>query len=435
MLDLSYEDIRSALVEAGKRPIVSYSEIAPITAEDLAMVGGGQGGADADPVQIAVLPYQPLSRISFDPQLDTVQIATAIRHRLEQVSGVRVKSPVDVRRQLRRLRAEGLSDAEQLRGITARLAVDFVVWGQVESPSEVRTAAYRRSDGQSVITVASARDPNQVAEVFLQAASKRPEQSEQESSGLDALARRIVESTEQSPLSGNVAKSPAVQSEILAAMEALQQAVGYEAGSEVANKLLDVADRSIQSAIRSERRNALAHWLSANILMNRATANWAAGNGDAAAKQISEMRSALRNAKRESRRNLSPSMQLEVEADEALLVRGDYVTAVEKYQELAAEDQPLASQLRAHWMLAGLHSGDWGASEWATANKGSVPQAADLVDAKQVRAHAIEILSRWSDSPQADLLRRWLRWDETAQRTQFHHFPRSNDSLAKLGGE
>ncbi len=95
MLDLSYEDIRSALVAAGKRPMVSYAAIAPITADDLAMVIGDQSDPNAGPVQIAVLPYQPLSQVSFDPELDTVQIATAIRHRLEQVSGVRLKSPVE----------------------------------------------------------------------------------------------------------------------------------------------------------------------------------------------------------------------------------------------------------------------------------------------------------------------------------------------------
>ena len=218
-------------------------------------------------------------------------------------------------------------------------------------------------------------------------------------------------------------------------MEALQQAVAHESGSEVANELLNVADQSIQSALRTERRNTLAHWIRANISMNQASANWAAGNTDAAAKQMSQMRSALRTAKRESRRGLSPSLQLEIEADEALLVRKDYFTAIEKYRQLASDEQPLASQLRSHWMLAGLHAGDWGASEWAAANKESIPEAAKLIDAKQVRAHAIEILARWSDSPQADLLRRWLRWDQTAQRTQFHHFPQSNSNLTKFGNQ
>lgn len=433
MLDLSYEDIRIALVDAGKRPTVSYTELAPITQRDLTSANNEQNSTTAAPVVLAVLPYQPLSQVSFDPQLDTVQIATAIRHRLEQIPGVRMKSPVEVRRQIRRLQAEGLSESEQLRGIAARLGVDFVVWGQVESPSDVQTAAYRSSDGQAVITVASSANPDQVADVFIQAASKASEPATNETGSIGQLSRSILANYEHSPLQGTIAESTAVQSEILASIEALEQAVAHESGSEVSNKLLTIADQSIQAAIRSDRRNALAHWLAANIAMNRANASWAVGNREPAERAISQMRSSLRSALAEARHGLSPSQRLEIEADEALLVQRDYVTAIEKYESLATSDQPLASQRRAHWMLAGLRAGDWGASEWALANKDTNPKAVDLVNAKQVREHVIQILAHWPESPQAELLRRWLQWDDTTKQTRFHHFPHSSGDLANSG--
>ena len=67
--------------------------------------------------------------------------------------------------------------------------------------------------------------------------------------------------------------------------------------------------------------------------------------------------------------------------------------------------------LRAHWVLAGIRSGDWGAadSEW--------------VDADRAREHLVAILAFWPESPEANYVRSQLRWDQAEGATAFHHYP------------
>ena len=85
--------------------------------------------------------------------------------------------------------------------------------------------------------------------------------------------------------------------------------------------------------------------------------------------------------------------------------------------ELIKVNQPIQSQLRGHWMLAGIYAGDWG-------NAGK-----PIVDAEQSRRHITEILSNWPDSPEAKLLKQWLRWDDTKQQTDFNFLPSLNSDL------
>ncbi|MGB7347002.1 MAG: vWA domain-containing protein [Pirellulaceae bacterium] len=432
MIDLSYPEIRSALQQAGKRPTIDYTSIAPITADDIRRRANTLEETDGDapttpnkPVRVAVLPYQKLDQVSFDPKLDSVQIATAVRHRFDQISGVRVSSPVDVQRQLRRLQAEGIAPDEMLRSLTARLGVDYVVWGQIESPALVRTAAYQRSNGRPVFSVVCNHDPNNVAQVVVDAAAagkQTGEQDDQATGDFQMLSQRVKQSNQKAPIEGPIAKSPAATSEILMAMESLQQALGQEIGSEASDELLKSAELSIASAVKTESQNALGHWLQANVAMNQASALYAAGESKSAATKMTLVRSSLRRAKRSSR-NLPPSIAMEIDADEALLVRRNYSAAIDLYKQLAATEQPSSTRLRAHWMLTGLYAGDWGLAN----------DQSELVDAVKVRSHAIEIMANWPESPAADMIRRWLRWDDDAQRSQFHHFPKSNVQLAQLG--
>ena len=437
MIDLSYPEIRSALLQASSQPVIDYTAIAPITANDLRSTGSTVGSNDEEatttgPVRIAVLPYQDLANVSFDPSLASVQIATAVRHRFGQLSAVRVTSPVDVQRQLRRLKAEGIAADEILRSLGARLGVDYVVWGEVQPPeladAQVRTAAYQRSDGRPVFSVVSDSNPNEVARVVVDAAATKPSgkqsgvQGSDEANGrIDSLAARLRANNAQLPVEGDVAISPAATREILTAIESLDQALGQDTGSDASNRLLATAEMSVASAIKTEPQNALAHWLRANIAMNQATAFFAAGDNESAKKSVAQVKSSLRRAKRGSRK-LSPSIAEEIKADEALLVRRDVGDAIKTYEELTQEGQPSATRLRAHWMLAGLYAGDWGVAS----------QASDHVDAAKVREHIIAVLRGWPESPSADMMRRWIRWDEKAGRSQFQHFPKSNAGLADL---
>ena len=78
-------------------------------------------------------------------------------------------------------------------------------------------------------------------------------------------------------------------------------------------------------------------------------------------------------------------LRLEIEADYALLIKKDFAGAASIYERLAETrmENPLHTTLRAHWMLAGIHSGDWGVAH--------APAAATLIDGAQVRHHLTQI--------------------------------------------
>ncbi len=68
-------------------------------------------------------------------------------------------------------------------------------------------------------------------------------------------------------------------------------------------------------------------------------------------------------------------------------------------------------------MLSGFRAVYWCLSEQST------------VDLYASRRHVIQILSNWPDSPEASLLKQWLRWDDTKEQTQFDYLPKVNLGL------
>lgn len=126
---------------------------------------------------------------------------------------------------------------------------------------------------------------------------------------------------------------------------------------------------------------------------------------------MNDMRSALGESIKYRKKLLLSGLKTEVEADYYLLMRREPEKAVERYARLTENFQPTASQLRGHWMLAGIHAGDWG-----TAGQ-------SVVDPDKARYHITQVLANWPDSPESELLKRWLRWDETNQETEFNYLP------------
>ena len=108
-----------------------------------------------------------------------------------------------------------------------------------------------------------------------------------------------------------------------------------------------------------------------------------------------------------------------------MLVSKNYPAAVEAYEELCqvTPDTPLHTALRAHWMLAGIYSGDWGV---AKDEKGK-----PVIDPAKARGHLIQILAHWNESSEAEFIRRNLRWDEESGTNRFEHFPRVNEAAAE----
>jgi hypothetical protein len=111
----------------------------------------------------------------------------------------------------------------------------------------------------------------------------------------------------------------------------------------------------------------------------------------------------------------------EIAADYALLVRGKPADAVKLYQRLVDKAQPVDAQSARHgyWMLAGIASGDWGVDE-------------QFENAEETKRCLTQILALWPDSPEAEFIRRALRWDETEGSARFPHFPKENEELAEM---
>ncbi|GAA5508077.1 hypothetical protein Rcae01_03542 [Novipirellula caenicola] len=424
MLDLSYPAIQTALIEAGKRPEIQYAKLAPINEFDLAAarradspVAATDDGSAAAPtnVSIAVVPHEPIEGIRFDPDRSSVQVATAIRHRFARLPGVRVVSTVDIQRQLRRLRAEGMTETQAIRGLAGRLRADYVVWGSVvPQTQQVQTAAYRRRDGEAVIQVAFDGDYGQVANVILTAASKDPSRDPV----LTRLANLAIGSASKAMLQSPIAETAATSSELLAALESLEQSLAFAGDSDESIQLLKTAEASARAAVEAEPRNPLGHWLLSNVAFNQAMRDYQRGALDEAKARMAQMKSSLRRAYRDRAAIQATSLVEEIAGDHALLVDRNVEDAISHYKQLIDLAMPSASQLRGHWMLAGIYAGDWG-----------VPDA--FADLDQSRRHVIEILANWPDSPEGQQLKQWLRWDDASGRTEHDYLPTIHVQMSK----
>lgn len=414
MLDLSYEAIRTAIIDAANQPEVGLAKMEPITGIDIASVRRDQTDTTSDTrtVSLAVVPHMPLAQITFAANHPAVRVSTAIRTKLASIPGVRIASPRDIKEQLRRLRAEGISPEQAMRGLAGRLAVDFVVWGKlVPEQATYQTAAYRRADGKQILPISLADHPNDTAFALVQASAKtRPDDQ-----ALDYLIKNMesIQSALKTPLSA----SESTNDNLLTAMEALEQALAFESGSDESVDLLETADQASKNARTAEPTNAIAHWLQANVVYNQASRLYALGDKEAAKQKMNEMRASLSEALKHRQTIASKSLVTEIEADYYLLVARDAAKAVERYTAMTSLDQPQSSQLRGHWMLSGIRAGDWGTAEQS------------VVDPAESRRHLIEIMANWPDSPEAKLLKQWMRWDETSEQTQFNYLPTVNLGL------
>lgn len=438
MLDLSYPEIRTALIDANQKPEPEYVAISPITRSDITTMSVSQRPAAAVPspqapvpptakdvaattaysdVRIAVLPHLPLNEMTFDPDVPAVQVATALRHNFAAVPGVRLASPMEIQKQLLRLRADNVSDDQRLRALAARLGVDYVIWGSHQATGPVvQTAAYRRTDGSRVVQVSLSGDAGSLTQVLLTAASASPEEKD---GALGGLMKRIEQSVSASVLEQPLAATPVTRKEVLATIEALEQALGLPAGSKESLDLLSRASTSIAAASATEPRNPIIHWLASNIAYNLAAYHFGVGDVATADAQMKKMGQSLARAYRDRKSVKLPSLVTEIEADYSLLVARNVKAATESYGAMTSSDQPSSTQRRGHWMLSGIYAGDWGVDE-------------SNVNAKAARDHVVAILAGWPESPEAELLKKWMRWDDAAGKTKFSYLPIINRQLAKI---
>ncbi|TVQ00890.1 MAG: VWA domain-containing protein [Planctomycetaceae bacterium] len=428
MLDLSYPDIRQAIVEAGRQPRADLLEIEPITRSDLVLAREAFGketavaSAEADPtaaeVRIAVLPHLPIHQMSFDAGKPAVQIATHLRHKLESLPRVRMSSPYDVERRVRRMRAAGLNDDQQVQAIANQLGVDYVVWGEGDAAGNpVLSVVYAKGTAEPLLRVPHEGEYTRLASFMLEKApDDRLRGLVPPATGGDA----DQPSSRTQELVRPLARQPGTAREILFALETLEQVLGKLATDPTAGARLAEAQQAAEAALKTESTNGLAHWLLANIHFNLATAAQGRGETEVAEEAMREMKRSLGRAFRYRNEIDSSSLVKELVADHAFLVQRKVPEAIRAYESIANDPQVCTSvRRRAHWMLTGIYSGDWGVEP-------------EVVDPSAARRHSIAILANWEASPEAVLLRKWLGWDEQTDRTEHPFLPRSHGDLANV---
>jgi len=440
MLDLSYPDIREAIQAAANQRSYESVKLGRIQDEDIQRLRDEAERvksllAESRRVRIAILPHLPLNAMSFDPKKEEVQLAIDLREKLRRVPGIDVKSSSSVRQQWESLTRRGVKGTSLLQTLATVLDVDYILWGEVtrdKNVLKISSSIYDGTGGRKVVdgsALINQGDPasnatGQLSRTFITNVLRT--RSDQR------LAQTFAR-LETPPLTNEivitpVANRPAAVAPLLVGYDLLEQALEFEAGDPQAEPLLQQAETSLQEAVQptNDPENSLAHLLLANCYFNQAQILAQRQQSEQATAKLVQFRATLNNAYRNMNRLPRAELKTEIKSDHLLLSQKKPTVAktqeaIEGYESLTKVDasgsDPIGMEtaLRAHWMLAGIYSGDWGVDE-------------SLVDPEKAKQHLTQILAHWPDSHQAKSIRTHLRWDSQAGENALEHFPRQNDA-------
>lgn len=433
MLDLSYDDIRSALSEAAPKQDVEFREIGYIKQQDVEEVrrqasAAGSIFSEGKRIRVALLPHLPLDEMSFDPDQKAVQLATELRQRLRVLPGVEFKDSATVADRFKLLTRQGFQGESLLQMLARALGVDYVVWGKLEDRSGVlvaTSAIYNQTEGRQIVQVQAATNPTtgpeqlggMMADKFVSSSIPAAEDNR-----LRAVFASVQQDADQRSRLIVPVASGGAQSALLEGMEALEQALAYPTSAAEGDELLSIAHASLERAVENDDDNPLAQFLLSSCLFNQTRAKLQAGDRDAARELMRQFSTQLREAfNNRSQVRGNPALRTEIEGDYALLVRGNTPEAIRLYRQLLDENSGIDMQAarRAYWMLAGIYAGDWGVDE-------------EHVDPNEAKQCLTQILALWPDSSEAALIKRVLRWDDVQEQTRFPHYPQENDGVAEM---
>lgn len=432
MLDLSYDDIRAAVRSAAPARPATYERIGLITRDEVEQIR--RQFEEAQPPQslarrlrVAVLPHLPLDRMSFDPKNEAVQLSAELRLRLRAIPGIEFKDSGIVKDRFRRVAQQGVQGEAMLQLMARMLNVDYVMWGTFDRTTgavQATTALYDQAAGQRLVLAKAATNPTVPADQLGALLADNLFKSSL-ASAADGRLRAVFAAASQEPANQGLLVAPVALGDsrpaLLEGMESLEQSLALPVGPEAA-ALLASAHAKLDQAVAADSENALARWLYASCLFNEARAAQQAGDLERARERMQGFGRQLREAYNlRDRPSVQPSLRTEIEADYALLLRRNTADAVKLYERLADPGSPADSDAarRAYWMLAGIASGDWGVDK-------------SFANPEQAKRRLAHILAAWPDSPEAEFIRRALRWDDSKGGAQFPHFPKENKELADL---
>ena len=195
-------------------------------------------------------------------------------------------------------------------------------------------------------------------------------------------------------------------------------------------ELMKKAENYLLSALEWEPNNPYAHSLLANCYFNQIDETSTidqivneSQNVDKTASNNARLNQKVLEHARKANANkelcVHPLIKAEIEADYALFY-GDFATAVMRYQDLTRsvkneKDRNFA--VRAHWALAGIFAGDWGADTF--------------VDATAARNNVVGVFALDESSHQGVFFRRMLEWNDV-NGTQHPYIRKTHYAFAAL---
>jgi tetratricopeptide (TPR) repeat protein len=438
MLDLSYPDIRSALEQAVKTKDVTYQEVGRISRGDVEGLREQAKAkksllAEGRRVRIAVLPHMPLTDVGFDPAREEVQVATELEQRFARIPGAEVRSAAAVERNVALLSGRGVRGEGLLQALAAAVRVDYVVWGAVSRSGDVvriESAIYDPVTGKKLIQDSVQSSPQlnltqltgRLATNLIRETISRNVDGRLAATFTNFQQSAPVQQAVLSPVARTVEARNAVNEGFAHLERALEFSAGEEASREPLEKALAKLDESL--GMNGDPTNPFAHLLLASCHRNLAALAAREERADDAAKHQKEALEALNKAYRFRNEAEYAYLKREIEADYLLMVKQDIPAAIKAYTELAQTnpDTSLRTALRAHWMLAGVYSGDWGV-------------APEHINADQARQALVKIMAHWPDTSEARFIERNLRWDGEQGENRFEYFPRTNEPVAPPAAE
>lgn len=426
MLDLSFAQIKEKVASAAKRPRADFAFVGAITDEDIAAVRqqAEQEFGAMKSLRVAVLPHVPWNAMTFYHQDPGVRFATQLRYSLSRLPGVKTISSRQIESEFLRLKAGPVDKSQWPQALCLRLQADVLIVGDLRSNRDmidVQSQIYTANSAKPVAAISASGTDETLMASYLKAIP-----GVRTTSAPMTLLAKAVSSEQASDLRefwpGVLGQmSSQQQGDLLSAIDLIEKSVDISAEAVVRVKDLKTAIGLLEPMAQSADANAFTFALLASANFNLAKTKEVQGS---AAEGKADMQSALAylNKAFDGRRQLNDRLlQAEIEADHLLLVRKDFPAAVRRYEAITqfSEASLLKMALRAHWMLAGIECGDWGASQSETFEP----------DPQVARKHLIEILAFWPDSEEARIIQKYMRWDSTDGKTGTPYFPKEGELL------
>lgn len=372
----------------------------PITAAEIASARKDrQPGTE---LRVAILPHMPLNKMKFEATADEVLVARQLTESLRRVDGFDVKQAAVIEREFQQIRKQipetpnDVGDSQLISKLAKNLNVDYVIWGNRQGAADtlqLELKLYRSSDGTVLarqsdeVQKGNVEGERDLAPLVLRrlcgSASKKLSAAASTTEDARVFGQLDQNDSVAKELLIPLAQNHRAHRSLLMGIELLERSL--DLSKDAAVVILKQAADNLNVSLEFEEANPVTQMLLANcyfnLSRNEALDDWSV-------KHLGALRKAY-----EYRTSLGEGhpARYEIEAYYQLFVRKDYEAATSLFSRIASLEDKGAGRfrLRAHWMLAGIHMGDWGAVSFA-------PQ---LLNVAEARKHIVFMMADWPNSP------------------------------------